>query len=120
MHVAAVPDAQRPQSIPGVVEGLRVLPAVVAADNVRDVLQFAAKAKNLSGITIGKNLFLALGARPSPWELSGEQRVERLGDALAETRLRKLHAEMIHEIAKRWNNASEVNSTGALALTVRG
>ena len=54
-----------------------------------------------------------------PWGLSGEQRVERLGDALAETRLRKLHAELIHEIAKRWNNASEVNTTGALALTVR-
>ena len=94
-------------------------PKVVADDQAADVLRFAEKAKNLSGVVLGENLFLALGARPSPWELSGEQRVERLGDALAETRLRRLHAELIHEIARRWNNASEVSSTGALALTVR-
>ena len=94
-------------------------PSEVAKHQAADVLRFAEKAKNLSGIALGKNLILALGARPSPWELSGEQRVERLGDALAETRLRKLHAELIHEIAKRWNNASDVSTTGALALTVR-
>ena len=52
---------------------------VVADDQAADVLRFAGRRKTFRASSSART-FSALGARPSPWELSGEQRVERLGD----------------------------------------